>query len=68
MSGESLYIRWPADDPHIASQKLPGQAKCGVVLGGSKKITEAQVLVFLQDRRCSACFPHHTQTQGRLAR
>lgn len=63
-----LYIRWPADDPHQASRALPGQAKCGVPLAGSKQITEASALVYLQDRRCPACFPHHTQSQGRNAR
>lgn len=64
----ALYIRWPSDDPHTASQIRPGQAKCGVPLTGSKEITENQTLVHLDDRRCPRCFPHHTQIQGRNAR
>lgn len=65
---EALYIRWPSDDPHKLSDIRPEQAKCGVPLAGAKEITEAQALVHLQDRRCPACFPHHTQQQGRNVR
>ena len=52
-----LYIRWAEDDPHAEGDR--GYTKCGFSLAGAKEISEKQAKVFLEDRRCLACFPHH---------
>lgn len=59
-----LYIRTPNDPPHARHAKEPGIARCGQPLGLAKEITEAQALVFLNNRRCGRCFPGHSQAEA----
>jgi hypothetical protein len=54
-----LFILSADDDPHRAHPHRPTIAVCGIPLKGSIVITEAQALIWLDDRRCLHCFPHH---------
>jgi hypothetical protein len=60
-----LFILSTADDPHRAHPHRPTIAVCGVPLKGAIVITEAQALVYLADRRCQGCEPHHRHPHAR---
>lgn len=56
----NLYIRTAGDDPHARSTNEPRETVCGLQMAGMQQVTEPQALVWLQDRRCSRCFPNRS--------
>lgn len=55
-----MLVRYIGDDPHRpGGDNLSG---CGLDMTGARTITAAQVLAFLDDRRCLKCFPDYTRT------
>ena len=60
-----LWIRSADDDPHAMDPQTPGLAKCGEILLNAKAITEAQAVIYMDNRRCSGCFPGHQHKPGR---
>lgn len=61
----SLYIRSAEDNPHAMDPEVAGLAKCGEVLLRAIEITEAQAIIWLDDRRCSGCYPGYQHKAGR---
>lgn len=59
-----LYIRNLNDPPHQRNPKAPLVARCGVSLFAAKKISEAQALVYLKNRRCKTCFAPAAVTES----
>lgn len=63
-----LYIRTSADNPHRLHDTNRNWFACGQPIVGARAITEAQALVFLENRRCPGCFPAHSQHEGHVHR
>jgi hypothetical protein len=51
-----LWMANADDDPHAADRELLGRTKCNQPLSGMTKVTEAQVMAFLDGRHCPRCF------------
>lgn len=61
----TLHIRSADDNPHAMDPETPGLSKCGEILLNAREITEAQAIIWLNDRRCSGCFPGYQHKAGR---
>lgn len=53
-----LFINSLHDMPHRASDLSPLVSACQRSLIGAKEITDLQALKFLDNRRCTECFPN----------
>lgn len=61
-----MLVRFVGDDPHRPG--LGDLSGCGLDMTGARTITAVQVVAWLNDQRCSKCFPRHYSTvAGRQA-
>ncbi len=55
-----MFVRFPGDDPHRLGDGTV--SVCNLDMSAAKVISEAQVLAFLDNRRCPGCFPSYAST------
>lgn len=57
MTGQMLILFTPRGVPCELDPDRPTHTRCGLDAKHGRRISEAQALVFLFDRRCSRCSP-----------